>query len=44
MSATEAPHLRTHDDPQVAHLRWIVLDRPDARNAWSDEMLSLIHI
>lgn len=40
MSATEAPHLRTHDDPQVAHLRWIVLDRPDARNAWSDEMLA----
>ena len=32
-------HLQTHDDPTLPSLRWITLDRPDARNAWSDEML-----
>lgn len=33
------PHIRTHDDATLPSLRWITLDRPDARNAWSDEML-----
>ena len=32
-------HVRAFDDQLQPHLRWIVLDRPDARNAWSDEML-----
>jgi enoyl-CoA hydratase/carnithine racemase len=31
--------LRVHMDDAVPHLAWITLDRPDARNAWSDPML-----
>jgi 2-(1,2-epoxy-1,2-dihydrophenyl)acetyl-CoA isomerase len=31
--------VRCFDDAQQPHLRWIVLDRPQARNAWTDEML-----
>ncbi len=36
-------HVRTHLDAEQPHLGWIVLDRPDARNAWSDPMIAGVH-
>ncbi len=32
--------IRFHADEQLPHLWWLTLDRPQARNAWSDEMLT----
>ena len=32
--------IRFHADEQLPHLWWLTLDRPQARNAWSDEMLA----
>ena len=31
--------LRIHEDPEVPHLRWLTLDRPEARNAYSEAMV-----
>ncbi len=31
--------LLTHDDPTVPGLRWVTLNRPEARNAYSDAMV-----
>ncbi|MFT6157945.1 MAG: enoyl-CoA hydratase/carnithine racemase [Myxococcota bacterium] len=33
------PDLLTHDDPTVPGLRWVTLNRPEARNAYSDAMV-----
>ena len=32
--------IRFEPDEQLPHLWWLTLDRPKARNAWSDEMLA----
>jgi 2-(1,2-epoxy-1,2-dihydrophenyl)acetyl-CoA isomerase len=31
--------VRIARDPEVPHTAWLILDRPEARNAWSDPML-----
>lgn len=33
-------HLRTLPDPDLSEVVWITLDRPDARNAYSEDMIS----
>ncbi len=39
-SAPELADLALHPDSEVAGLTWITLDRPDARNAYSDAMVT----
>jgi len=34
------PHVRVALDEDHAGLAWLTLDRPDSRNAWSDEMIA----
>lgn len=40
MSIETGPHIHLAMDPTHPHIAWLTLDRPDARNAWSDEMLA----